>query len=46
MAEHGIAHLVAVRRGRPVGVISTLDVARAVSDAPEEPFGAVLASAS
>jgi CBS domain-containing protein len=41
MAEHGIAHLVAVRRGRPVGVISTLDLARAVSDAPEERFGAV-----
>jgi CBS domain-containing protein len=32
MAEHGVAHLVVVRRERPVGVISTLDLARVLAD--------------
>jgi CBS domain-containing protein len=32
MTEHGVAHLVVVgRTGRPVGVLSTLDVAEAVA---------------
>lgn len=35
MTEHGVSHLVVIDRGssRPVGVLSTLDVARAVADA-------------
>jgi CBS domain-containing protein len=32
MVDHGVAHLVVVSRGRPVGVISTLDLARMVVD--------------
>lgn len=32
MATHGVAHLVVVKRNRPVGVISTLDLARAIAD--------------
>jgi CBS domain-containing protein len=32
MVDHAIAHLVVVRRGRPVGVISTLDLARVLAD--------------
>jgi CBS domain-containing protein len=34
MLEHGVSHLVAVdsAEGRPVGVLSTLDVARALAD--------------
>lgn len=32
MVEHGVAHLVVVKRGRPVGILSTLDLARALSD--------------
>ena len=37
MAEHKASHLVVVERrsGRPVGVLSTLDVARALADFPE-----------
>ena len=31
MDEHGTAHLIVVDRGRPVGVISTLDVAAALA---------------
>jgi len=33
MVEHGVTHLVVVKRGRPVGVISTLDLARVLADA-------------
>jgi CBS domain-containing protein len=32
MTEHGVSHLVVVKQGRPVGVISTLDLARVVAD--------------
>jgi CBS domain-containing protein len=32
MVAHAVAHLVVVRRGRPVGVISTLDLARVLAD--------------
>ena len=32
MAEHDIAHLIVVEAGSPVGVVSTLDVARAASE--------------
>jgi CBS domain-containing protein len=32
MVEHAVAHLVVVKRGSPVGVISTLDLARALAD--------------
>jgi CBS domain-containing protein len=32
MVAHGVTHLVVVKRGRPVGVISTLDLARVVAD--------------
>lgn len=32
MVEHGVAHLVVVKRGRPVGVLSTLDLARVIAD--------------
>jgi CBS domain-containing protein len=32
MVDHAVAHLVVVRRGRPVGVISTLDLARVLAD--------------
>jgi CBS domain-containing protein len=32
MSEHDISHLVVIERGMPVGVISTLDVARAAAD--------------
>jgi len=32
MVEHGVAHLVVVKRGRPVGVLSTLDLARLLAD--------------
>jgi CBS domain-containing protein len=34
MVEHGVAHLVVVKRGRPIGVLSTLDLARALADDP------------
>jgi CBS domain-containing protein len=34
MSEHGVTHLVAVRHGRPIGVISTLDLARVVAEGP------------
>jgi CBS domain-containing protein len=34
MVACGVAHLVVAKRGRPVGVISTLDLARALADAP------------
>jgi CBS domain-containing protein len=44
MAEHGIAHLAVVDRAtqRPIGVVSTLDVARAVAagHGPRETFAA------
>ena len=33
MLRHGVAHLVVVADGRPVGVLSTLDIARAVRSA-------------
>ena len=33
MAEHDIAHLIVMADGRPAGVVSTLDVARAVARA-------------
>jgi CBS domain-containing protein len=33
MAEHDVAHLIVMADGRPVGVLSTLDVARAVARA-------------
>ena len=33
MAEHDVAHLIVMADGRPVGVLSTLDVARAVTRA-------------
>ena len=33
MGEHDIAHLIVMADGRPVGVLSTLDVARAVARA-------------
>ncbi len=33
MAEHDVTHLVVVSDDRPVGVLSTLDIARAVADA-------------
>ncbi len=33
MAEHGVAHLIVMAEGRPAGVLSTLDVARAVTRA-------------
>lgn len=32
MVEHGVAHLVVVKRGRPVGVLSTLDLAGVLAD--------------
>jgi CBS domain-containing protein len=32
MIDHGVAHLVVVNHGRPVGVISALDLARMVAD--------------
>jgi CBS domain-containing protein len=32
MVSHGVAHLVVVKRGRPVGVLSTLDLARLLAD--------------
>jgi CBS domain-containing protein len=32
MVEHGVGHLVVVKRGRPVGVISTFDLARRLAD--------------
>jgi CBS domain-containing protein len=34
MTEHGVSHLVVIDRGssRPVGVLSTLDIARVVAD--------------
>lgn len=32
MAEHAATHLVVVKRGRPAGVISTLDIARVLTD--------------
>jgi CBS domain-containing protein len=31
MGEHDIAHLVVVRGGKPVGILSTLDIARAAA---------------
>jgi CBS domain-containing protein len=31
MAEHDVAHLIVIVDGRPAGVLSTLDVARAVT---------------
>ena len=31
MAEHDVAHLIVVEDGTPVGVLSTLDVARAAA---------------
>ena len=33
MAQHGVAHLAVVEpsSGRPIGVISTLDIARAIA---------------
>ena len=34
MTEHAIAHLVVVDGGEPVGVLSTLDIARAYSSHP------------
>ena len=33
MAEHDVAHLIVVTDGDPVGILSTLDVARAVASA-------------
>lgn len=33
MTEHATTHLVVVERGRPVGILSTLDLARAFVDA-------------
>lgn len=33
MAEHDVAHLIVVEDGQPTGVLSTLDVARAVTRA-------------
>jgi CBS domain-containing protein len=35
MTEHGVSHLVVIDRGssRPLGVLSTLDIARVVADA-------------
>jgi CBS domain-containing protein len=35
MREHHVAHLLVVVRGRPVGVVSTLDLARAARGGPE-----------
>ena len=37
MVEHDVSHLIAIERhsGRPVGVLSTLDVARALAGFPE-----------
>ena len=37
MDEHGVSHLIVVepRSGRPIGVLSTLDIARALADFPE-----------
>jgi len=32
MVEHAVTHLVVVARGRPAGVISTLDIATALAD--------------
>jgi CBS domain-containing protein len=32
MMEHATTHLIVVERGRPVGVISTLDLARVLAD--------------
>jgi CBS domain-containing protein len=39
MSEYGVSHLAVLERlsRRPVGVLSTLDVARVVADAPELP---------
>ncbi len=31
MGEHDVSHLIVVRDGRPVGILSTLDVARAAA---------------
>jgi len=31
MAEHDVAHLIVVEDGTPIGVLSTLDVARAAA---------------
>jgi CBS domain-containing protein len=36
MVAHGVAHLVVVKRGRAVGVISTLDLARLLADSPNQ----------
>ena len=35
MGEHDLAHVIVVDDGRPAGVLSTLDVARAVSRTPD-----------
>src|SRR6185295_12205757 len=37
MLRHGVAHLVVVSDGRPVGVLSTLDIARAVRGTASRP---------
>ena len=34
MTDHGVSHLVVVKQGRPVGVISTLDLASVLADEP------------
>ena len=39
MARRGVAHLVVVAEGRPVGVISTLDLMRAVGDGSSSASG-------
>jgi CBS domain-containing protein len=36
MAEHEVAHLVVARDGRPIGVLSTLDIARVVARGKEQ----------
>lgn len=36
MVKHEVTHLVVAKEGRPVGVLSTLDIARAVARAKEQ----------
>ena len=44
MVASGSTHLVVVKRGKPVGVISTLDLAGALADAPAAPATATRAA--
>lgn len=39
MAEHGVSHLVVLDEGRPVGVLSSLDIAQVIADVPRDGRG-------